>query len=195
MITRYDLATTIHKAVRKLLFEQALLLARCDFRDEASCREACGELDRVFFLLREHAEHEDDLIFPALGELDAALACEAARQHLGLEQQMREIERTAVNLRFATSAERLELGNLLGQRFNQFVAAQLAHLSFEEVEMQRVFWEKKTDDELRALHLALRTRVPPARARVWVDLMLQVGNAAELSQMGPPPGSPAPQAA
>ncbi|MES1176367.1 MAG: hypothetical protein ABUL62_18735 [Myxococcales bacterium] len=186
MTQRYDLATTIHKAVRKLLFEQALLLARCDFRDEAACRSACAEQEHVFALLREHADQEDELIFPALAALDVALAHEATRQHLGLEQYMRELERTAVNLRLATSAERLELGKLLAQRFNQFVAAQLAHLTFEEVEMQRVFWAHKSDDELRVMHAAIRSRLPPARSQVWLALMLEVGNAAELSQMRPP---------
>ena len=187
MTARYDLATTIHKAVRKLLFEQALLLARCDFRDEASCRDACGELDRVLGLLREHGDHEDAVIFPALAELDAPLACEAARQHLALEQHMRELERSAVSLRFATSAERLELGKSLGQRFNQFVTAQLAHLTFEEVELQRVLWAHKTDDELRVLHVAIVSRAPAARSRIWVELIQQTGNAEELSQMRPPP--------
>ena len=194
MTTRYDLATTIHKAVRKLLFEQALLLARCDFRDEAACRGACAELERVFVLLREHADQEDDVIFPALAQLDAALAHEAARQHLGLEQYMRDLERTAVSLRLATSSERLELGNALTQRFNQYVAAQLAHLIFEEVEMQRVFWDNKSDDELRAMHSVIRSRLPPARSQVWLNLMLDVGNAAELSQMRPPE-PPRPEAA
>ena len=181
MTARYDLATTIHTAVRRLLFEQALLFARCDFRDEAACRGAC-------------AEQEDEVIFPGLAELDAALAHEATRQHLGLEQYMRELERAAVNLRLATSAERLEFGKALAQRFNQFVAAQLAHLTFEEVEMQRVFWEHKTDDELRVMHTAIRSRLPPARSRVWLELMLEVANAAELSQMRPPE-PPRPQAA
>ncbi len=63
MTIRIDLASTIHKCIRKLLFEQAMLLARCDFRDEASCREACAALDRGFVMLREHADHEDEVIF------------------------------------------------------------------------------------------------------------------------------------
>lgn len=189
MPQRIDLATTIHKCVRKLLFEQAMLLARCDYRDESSCREACAALDRGFVMLREHADHEDEIIFPVLSELDSALACEAARQHLSLEQHMREIERTAVGLRLATSSERLQLGLQLMQRFNLFVAAQLSHLAFEETELNRVLWRGKTDAELLLLGQTIRERVPPSRAKVWQELMLESLDPAELSLLAAPPAS------
>ena len=42
MSHRLDLATSIHKCVRKLLFEQAMLFARAEYRDEVSCRETQG---------------------------------------------------------------------------------------------------------------------------------------------------------
>lgn len=188
MTQRIDLASSIHKCVRKLLFEQAMLFGRCDYRDETSCREACAALDRSFVLLREHADHEDEVIFPVLSELDPALACEAARQHLSLEQHMREIERNAVGLRLATSAERLDLGRKLTQRFNAFVAAQLAHLAFEEIELNRVLWRGKTDAELLSLRQTIRERTPVARARAWLELMQSALDPAELgSLLSPPP--------
>ncbi|MEI9948005.1 MAG: hypothetical protein WDO74_03245 [Pseudomonadota bacterium] len=192
MTIRVDLATTIHKCVRKLLFEQAMLLARCDYRAETSCREACAALDRGFVMLREHAAHEDELIFPVLSELDSGLACEAARQHLALEQHMREIERIAVGLRLATSSERLDLGKQLMQRFNLFVAAQLSHLAFEETELNRVLWRAKTDAELSLLRQAIRERMPPARGKAWLELMLDSLDPAELSLLVPPPPPPPP---
>jgi hypothetical protein len=103
---RLDLATSVHKCVRKVLCDQAMLLARADYRDEASCREAYAALERAFFLLREHGGHEDEVIVPVISQLNSALAFEAARQHAAIEQHMREIERVAVGLRLATSAER-----------------------------------------------------------------------------------------
>lgn len=190
MITRVDLASTIHKCVRKLLFEQAMRLARCDHRDEVSCREACAALDRCFVMLREHADHEDDVIFPVLSELDSALAGEAARQHSALEQHMREIERIAVGLRLATSSERLLLGKQLLQCFNVFVAAQLSHLAFEETELNRLLWRGKTDDELAQLRQAIRQRMPPARGQAWLALMREALDPIELSALEP--GAPPP---
>jgi Hemerythrin HHE cation binding domain len=190
MTVRIDLATTIHKCVRKLLFEQAMLLARCDYRDEASCRGACAALDRSFVMLREHADHEDEVIFPVLSALDGALAREAERQHSSLEQHMREIERTAVGLRLATSAERLELGKQLMQRFNVFVGAQLSHLAFEETELNRVLWQGKTDAELGLLRQTIRDRTSPARSKVWLELMLDSLDPTELGLLAPPPPHP-----
>jgi hemerythrin-like domain-containing protein len=191
MSQRIDLATPIHKCVRKLLFEQAMLLARTDHRDEASCRDACAALDRGFVMLREHADHEDEVIFPVLSALDSGLASEAARQHSSLEQHMREIERNAVGLRLATSAERVELGKQLLQRFNVFVAAQLSHLAFEETELNRVLWQAKSDEELAQLRQSIRERTSPARGKVWLELMLESLDPAELGSLAPP--SPTPQ--
>ena len=185
MSHRLDLATSIHKCVRKLLFEQAMLFARAEYRDEVSCREACAALERVFLLLREHAEHEDDIIFPVISQLDPALAGEAERQHVALEQHMREIERIAVGLRLATSAERLDLGRRLTQSFNAFVAAQLAHLAFEETELNRVLWAGKSDAELSLLLAEIRGRVTPARGKVWLELMLASFDPIELSSLSP----------
>ncbi|HET7545191.1 MAG TPA: hypothetical protein VFK05_35240 [Polyangiaceae bacterium] len=183
MSQRLDLATSIHKCIRKLLFEQAMLLSRTDYRDEASCREACTALERVFVMLREHADHEDAVIFPVVSQLDSALAGEAGRQHLALEQNMREIERIAVSLRLATSAERLDFGKQLMQLFNVFVAAQLAHLSFEETELNRVLWAGKTDAELLLLQQAIVGRVPATRAKAWFELMLASFDPIELSSL------------
>ena len=192
MNTRIDLATTIHKCVRKILFEQAMLLARADYREESTCRDTCAALDRAFVMLREHADHEDRVIFPALAEIDGALGCEAARQHLGLEKHMRDIERTAAALRFATSSERLALGKELAQSFNQFVAAQLAHMAFEEVELQAALWRAKTDEELAAMRLAIRGLLTPDRGKVWQDLLQASADPVELSAFGPPPRDPEP---
>jgi len=187
MNQRVDLASTIHKCVRKLLFEQAMQFARCDFRDETSCREACAALDRSFVMLREHADHEDAVVFPVLFELDPGLGCEAARQHRSLEQHMRGIEHSAVALRLATSAERRHIGKELSQRFNLFIAAQLAHLSFEENECNQALWRSKTDAELLQLQHSIRERIPPARGKVWLELMLVALDPSELSLLTPPP--------
>ena len=193
--TRIDLATTIHKAVRKLLFEQAMLLARSDFRSDDAVQRACTALDDTMLMLREHAEHEDVVVFPVLAELDHRLASEAVRQHHALEQSMRDIERVAATLRVATQAERTRLSRDLTQRFNRFVAAQLTHLAFEEAEIQPAFWLGKTDEELLAMRLALRSLLPPERGKVWMALMLAAADPGELAALAPPASPPQPRVA
>lgn len=188
--TRVELATTIHKAVRKLLFEQAMLLARTDPRHDDDVRHACDALDNTMLMLREHAEHEDVVVFPILAELDPSLASEAVRQHHALDGGMRDIERVAATLRMATRAERPRLGRDLSQRFNLFVAAQLQHLAFEEDEMQPAFWLGKTDVELLALRLTIRSLLPPERAQAWLQLMLSAADPAELAALAPPQSQP-----
>ncbi len=105
---------------------------------------------------------------------------------------MREIERTAVGLRLTTSAERLELGKRLLLRFNLFVAAQLAHLAFEETELNRVLWQGKTDAELSLLRQTIRAGMPPARLEMWAELMRDSLDTAELSLLAPEQPPPVP---
>jgi len=183
---RVDLVTTIHKAVRKLLFEQAMLLARSDFGCDDDVARACDALDNTTLMLREHAEHEDVVVFPALAELDHLLASEAVRQHQVLEQSMREIGRVAATLRLATRAERHRLGRDLTQRFNQLVAAQLDHLAFEEGELQPAFWLSKTDQELLAIRLSIHGSISQARGKVWMDLLRTAVDPASLAAFAPP---------
>jgi len=184
---RVDLATMLHKAVRKLLFEQAMLLARSDFYSDDAVELACDALDNTMLMLREHAEHEDIVVFPVLAELDHLLASEAVRQHQALEQSMRDIERVAATLRLATRAERARLGRDLTQRFNQFVAAQLTHLAFEEAELQPALWLGKSDEELLAMRGLIRGLLPEPRGKVWLELLLTAADPAERAAFRPPP--------
>ncbi len=85
MTARFDSVSTIHKAVRKILFEHAMMLARTDFFAESSGRDAVASTQLLFALLREHADIEDTLVFPTVAAHDAKLAAEAAVQLASLE--------------------------------------------------------------------------------------------------------------
>jgi iron-sulfur cluster repair protein YtfE (RIC family) len=182
--SRPDIAVTIHKAVRKVLFDQAMLLARVDYRSAEAARAAHGETLAALRALREHADHEDEIVFPALDAADAPLAAEAIRQHEELERQMRDIERLSALSMVATQSERPAVGHRLRASFNDFVAAQLVHLSFEERVLMPVLWKHHTDEELFAMQGRIRALVPPDRGLEWRAILLASVDASERTMLG-----------
>jgi iron-sulfur cluster repair protein YtfE (RIC family) len=181
---RLDIAATIHKAVRKVLFDQAMLLARVDYRSADAARDAHAATLAALRALREHADHEDEIVFPVLAATDAPLAAEAMRQHEELESQMRDIERLSSLSVAGTSSERPGVGRRLQTVFNDFVAAQLTHLSFEEGVLMPVLWKHHTDEELFAMQSRIRALTPPDRGLEWRAILLASVDANERAMLG-----------
>lgn len=184
---RVDLATTIHKAIRKLLFEQTMLLGRTDFAVESEVSHALIELERTISLLREHGEHEDTVVFPELAASEPELLAECERQHASLEHGFREIEALASALQAAAATQRQQAGAHLARRFQSFVAEQLEHMSFEETTVSAALWRLLDDQKLAAMRTAIRARVTPERGPIWAALVMSSANAAELRELGAPP--------
>lgn len=181
---RPDIATTIHKAVRKILFDHAMLLGRTDFHSIEECRAAHGETAAAFRKLREHADHEDQVVFPELARSDAGLAAEAMRQHEDLEAQMRDIERLSSLSVVATTIERADVGRRLRAAVHDFVAAQLAHLAFEERVLLPALWATHSDAEIFAMHARIQGRMTPERGLEWRGVLLASIDASERARIG-----------
>ena len=182
--SRPDIAVTIHKAVRKVLFDHAMLLARVDFCSEDAIREAHHTTRRALGALREHADHEDEIVLPVLAADDAPLAAEAVRQHEELEAQMRDIERLSAASVAGVPSERPGIGRRLRAVFNDFVAAQLVHLSFEERVLMPVLWKHHTDEELLSMQGRIRALIPPDRGLEWRAILLASVDATEMAMLG-----------
>lgn len=191
MIQRVDIATPIHKAVRRILFDHALRLASTDFADEDECRATLEQTARALTLLRQHGSHEDEFVFPVLAETALSLAREASLQHEKLEVRMREIDRLIVTTRAMTQKERPEASRWLTRVFNAFVAEQLRHLEFEETEVNAALWASRSDEELLSIRARIQSRVSPEDAPVWYSLLLSSVDASERRLLGASP-SPSP---
>jgi iron-sulfur cluster repair protein YtfE (RIC family) len=181
---RVDIAVTIHKAIRKVLFDHAMLLARTDFRSVEATREAHANLSRTLLSLREHAQHEDAVVFPEIAEAHPPLAAEAIRQHDELEKEMDKLERLSSLAVIATPFERPTFAKRLRAAFNDFVAAQLTHMSFEEETIMPALWETHTDEQLRDMQGRIRAAIPPERGQHWLALLMASADAAELAAIG-----------
>lgn len=180
---RTDLYTTIHKAIRAVLFDTTTRVARTAFADAGQSELAVAAVRRLLGFLDEHAEHEDDVLMPELAavapEVHAALQADHTRIG-GMQQEIAVLcERSAV----AAAAERHALGQRLQVRLHRLVAAQLAHLEREEVDANRALQAHRTDAELQALHGRILARIAPVRLAEWMALLLPELSAPERGEL------------
>jgi hypothetical protein len=169
---RVDLFSTIHKAVRSLLFELSADVARLDVTSTAAVDGLCHRVDRVLAFLDEHAGIENTFIVPLLHELAPELAADLAREHRALDAVQIEVALAADAVAIADLSTRPVAGAHLVRVVNHLVAVQLIHMNREETEVNYVLWDGRTDTDLVALRGAMTQSLPNERRAEWMAIML-----------------------
>lgn len=171
MTSRPDPLTPIHKGLRRSLFETAVLLARTDFADAAESAAAQHSVATCLEFLREHAEHEDRHMVPAVAKHDPKLAAALETAHPRLERMAIAVDTLWPRFAPLDAAARRTLGGELQRRFQAFVAEQLLHMDLEERQVLAVLWAGLTDEEIAALTGRIAASIPPPRAEEWGALL------------------------
>jgi len=126
---RFDMYTPIHKAVRRVMFETAIALARTDFNAADEVEEATRSVSACTLFLREHAEHEDREVVPLVARLDPELGATLEREHPELERMTIDVESLWPRLAsLDVPVARGQMGAELLRRFQALVAAHLRHM-------------------------------------------------------------------
>jgi len=176
---RFDLYTSIHKGIRRILFETARTVAATDFEEAGESAVACEGVRRMLGFLDEHAAHEDEVILPVIAELAPVLFVDLRAEHARLDGLQRELEGLVVRLERAGASERVSLGRRLEDRIGKLVAGHLAHLAQEETHANRILWAHRDDGQLLELQVRIVARIEPARLAEWYALALPAMNARE----------------
>ena len=83
---RFDLFTSIHKAIRAMVYETGSRLQTTDFADEAAAARVVDGLEPVLTLLEEHHETEEQFVFPRVEPFEPQLVGELRAQHQEVER-------------------------------------------------------------------------------------------------------------
>jgi hypothetical protein len=177
--TKHDLFTTVHKALRRMLFEAAALLGRTDFTAPGELATARAAVTRCLDFLREHAEHEDRHLGPEILRLAPGLAGTLDGEHTRLEHGAISIDSLWPRVEALPAGERAPLAAELGRRLNALIVEHLRHMDREEREVNEVLWAHRTEEELRALHMRLVGSIPAGRRLEWFEMMLPALSPAE----------------
>lgn len=131
---QFSFYTTIHKAIRKALFETAVLAGQTDFFDKDRRKPFIEQYSALMNLLRNHSLHEDTYIHPLLTGSNGHQSLE--QEHEQLEEEIQKLEQM---LRITCECQDRslchELGNLFYLSFNEFIAHYVQHLFVEETQI------------------------------------------------------------
>ncbi len=182
-MSRPDLFTAIHKAIRAMVYDAGGRLQTADFADDRAARRTTADLIPVLSLLREHHHTEDEIVFPQVRPFDGALIDGLEAQHRTIETLLAITGDAVSATETAEPASRPEAGTELNKRFNELVAFYLEHLAHEELTIVPVMWEHFTDQELAAIQGSIMASAKPQLALDWLGWMFKGLNRDELVRM------------
>ena len=118
MMPRVDLFTTIHKAVRAVIYDAARSLQSADVDDDAGTR-TLDRLEHTLGLLEEHHDHEERSIFPRVRAFEPKLIAELESQHAEVRRLLGVTREALAVTRAAPAEGRMAAGVLeVGQGFH-----------------------------------------------------------------------------
>jgi len=178
-MTRFDIYTHIHKAIRVVLFDTVATVGRTDFGREAELPATSAAIRRMIRLTHLHAQHEDREIHPLLHRLAPEVAADLEAGHDRFDGIDREIEGCLTRMEGETSAVRISLGRRVHEMLGGLVADHLEHMALEESRANRILWAHLTDAELLALQDRVMGAIGPEEMTEWVELLIPAGNLTE----------------
>jgi iron-sulfur cluster repair protein YtfE (RIC family) len=173
-MNRYLLFDTPHKALR-LAFSQLLTQAgKTDFTEIKEIVALKNHMSEVFFMVKSHSHHEDDICFADLDNLAPNATqhdrAEHERLHTTLDELMSVIKTIIECVKMGqdeTTAARAiytDLCNLHAEMLN--------HMMEEECYTQPVFWQHMTDEELTAFEPRILNNMTPEMSRLWLRYII-----------------------
>lgn len=158
---RYNAFNQIHKGLRGMLYDTALLIQQTDFTAPEAA-ETVSRLEQVLAFFDEHAEHEDKFILPHIIRHNAALVEELEKDHDLDHELTKDLYNHAAAWKGAVTAEsRVSLGNLIFYAFNEFIAFNLYHMNKEENVLNYVLWTHYTDAEIHDMEMQIVQQIAP----------------------------------
>lgn len=192
---RFNPFGQVHKGLRALLYDTALLLQHTNFSVEEEIAEAVNRVKLVNTLFEHHAHVEDSNIFPLIKTYAPEIVDDFEAQHQvdhelshGLEKCLRQFTETN------TPEQNLWAGNELLQQFNSFLAFNVEHMKKEETIVNACLWRHFSDDALKAKVQEIAASIPPEQNKAFGFWMLRgmatheiIGWYNEIKLAAPPP--------
>ncbi len=177
---RFDLLTTIHKALRAMIYETGGALQTADFADEQGAGRAVDGLEPVLGLLQEHHDLEEQFVFPRVKPFEPQLVDELQAQHQEVEGLLGIAGGALDGARTADARSRAAAGVDLNRRYNELTALYLQHLAHEEATLLPATWKHFDDDQLGAIQGEIMASMPPERLMQSLEWMFKGLNRLEL---------------
>jgi hypothetical protein len=169
---RYNAFYQIHKALRALLFETAIMMQHTDFTNEEQADATAKCIAEVVAMFDSHAHTEDRYILPLIEAYEPAVATMFEAEHVQDMELSNRLTSLLNALSNNSSAEAKEtIGNTISVAFNEFIAFNLAHMAKEEKELNQFLWKYMTDEQLHGITMEIIAKLPFEKlqaANIWM---------------------------
>lgn len=181
-IKKTDLFTFIHKAIRNMIYTFGTEFQTVDFADKSESRKFLDSLNNNLELLREHAIHEDEIIFSEIQSNESEMIESLTLEHQALDKKLNQIKRMILEMEeYDEKAKLIEQGNRLNFMCNDFFANYIIHMNHEEETVLEASQKYLSDEELIAIRNRIQSKIPSERYKVWMKWMLPSLNSYELT--------------
>jgi len=151
----------IHKALRQMMFESSLEVARTDFA-VGDYRPVLERFKRCMYWLHAHSGHEDRHIHTALEACAEGCTQEFAEAHQVLGARAEALEKLADQIAASEDpGKRTGLGAQLQIRLNALIGEYLVHMSREETHGMAMLWAHFDDEQLMGIVQKAQAAIPP----------------------------------
>jgi tRNA U34 5-carboxymethylaminomethyl modifying enzyme MnmG/GidA len=158
---RYNTFYQIHKALRALLFETAIMVQHTDFTNEDQASATAKRIAEAVAIFDSHAHTEDNFILPVIELYEPAVATLFEAEHVQDMELSNRLSSLLNELSSNTSVEAKEAtGNHINVAFNEFIAFNLTHMAKEEKDLNQLLWKHLTDEQLHGITMEIIAKLP-----------------------------------
>jgi len=180
---RFNLYTSIHKALRSLMCDTLVRMGRLDVEDAHERATVLGQLETLLEFCRGHVQHENEFVHSAIEARLPGGAAVTASDHLEHVDSIDQLAREAAALAAAGATDREPLALRLYRHLALFVAENFQHMHIEETANAAALWAHYSDAELFALHDRLLASLPPEEHLLVARWMVPASTPAERAGM------------
>lgn len=180
---RLNVFNQIHKGLRALMFDTAIIAQQTDFGDNAQAAPVLAQMELLLSLFDAHAYHEDRCILNVAEPHNPELIKEFEREHetdLMLSAELKD-QIKAYKAAF-TIENKIAIGYQLLYSLNNFIAFNLNHMNKEEQELNEVLWQGYSDEEILQMEHEIQSLIDPNKRLVYFKWMIKGINNIEMVQ-------------
>lgn len=178
-MSRFDMYTTIHKALRAWMCDTLLAVGRVDTEDATELSETLARVRALLAMCRSHLKHENNYVHTAMESRAPGSSGQIGQEHVDHVAAIDALARQTDALERAEAVQRPPLALVLYRALALFAAHNFEHMHVEEIAHNAVLWSHYSDLEIMEVHHALVGSIPPAEMMDVMRWMVPHLNPAE----------------
>jgi iron-sulfur cluster repair protein YtfE (RIC family) len=159
---RYDLYRSVHKFIRREMFQFGEKLGRTDFRNKEAVAGIQKSFDELAFDLAMHAQKEEKWFTPLFTSKGSAVCQLTKKEHSdqpGVLIALQDLFKTAIEAEDVEA--QIVQGNHIRSEYDKFLAHNLQHFYEEENVLMPELWRLYDDEALRQVTIDSYKALPP----------------------------------